>query len=62
MHVRRYTVKHPFGMPTSWMDHTHFLMKTKASTEMSLPVLAYNLKHVMAIPGVKRLIGATQAN
>ena len=41
----------------------HFLMKTKkhVSSEMSLHVLAYNLKRVMSIMGVKPLIEAIQA-
>ena len=35
------------------MGATHFLTKTleRVSTEMSLHVLAYNLKRVMTIPG-----------
>jgi transposase len=45
------------------MGHTHFLTKMlpKVSTEMSLNVLAYNLKPVMSIIGVKPLIAAMQA-
>jgi hypothetical protein len=63
MRVRRCTAEHPFGTLKSWMGHTHFLMKTKkhVSTEMSLHVLAYNLKRVMSIMGVKPLIEAIQA-
>lgn len=63
MRVRRCTAEHPFGTLKSWMGHTHFLMKTKkhVSTEMSLHVLAYNLKRVMLIMGVKPLIAAIQA-
>lgn len=63
MRARRCTVEHPFGTLKSWMGHTHFLMKTKAnvSTEMSLHVLAYNLKRVMSILGVRGLINAIQA-
>jgi hypothetical protein len=46
MRVRRQTVEHPFGTIKYWMGWTHFLMKTLARvrTEMSLHVLAYNLK------------------
>lgn len=63
MRVRRQTVEHPFGTLKSWMGHTHFEMKTlkHVSTEMGLHVLAYNLKRVMNILGVKPLIQAIQA-
>lgn len=46
MKVRRQTVEHPFGTLKYWMGATHFLTKTllRVSTEMSLHVLAYNLK------------------
>jgi hypothetical protein len=46
MKVRRQTVEHPLGMLKYWMGATHFLTKTlsRVSTEMSLHVLAYNLK------------------
>jgi len=63
MRVRRQTVEHPFGTLKSWMGHTHFQMKTlkHVGTEMSLHVLAYNLKRVMNILGAKPLIQAMQA-
>lgn len=63
MRVRRQTAEHPFGTLKAWMGHTHFLMKTlkHVSTEMSLHVLAYNLKRVMNILGTKALIQAIQA-
>jgi hypothetical protein len=63
MRSRRCTSEHPFGTLKAWMGHTHFLTKTlpKVSTEMSLNVLAYNLKRVMSIIGVKPLIAAIQA-
>jgi transposase len=46
MRVRRQTVEHPFGTLKAWMGATHFLTRTldKVRTEMSLHVLAYNLK------------------
>ena len=46
MGVRRQTVEHPFGTLKAWMGATHFLTRTldKVRTEMSLHVLAYNLK------------------
>jgi hypothetical protein len=63
MRARRETVEHPFGTIKSWMGSTHFQMKSlpRVSTEMSLHVLAYNLKRVMTIIGVKPLIAAIQA-
>ena len=63
MRVRRQTAEHPFGTLKAWMGHTHFQMKTlkHVSTEMSLHVLAYNLKRVMNILGAKPLIEAIQA-
>jgi hypothetical protein len=63
MEIRRSTVEHPFGTIKSWMGSTHFQMKTikRVSAEMSLHVLAYNLKRVIKILGTKQLIEAIQA-
>jgi len=63
MRTRRETVEHPFGTLKYWMGYTHFQTKTlkNVSTEMSLHVLAYNLKRVMSIIGVKPLLNAIQA-
>lgn len=63
MRVRRQTVEHPYGTLKAWMGSTHFLTRTldRVSTEMSLHVLAYNLKRVMNILGIKPLIQAIQA-
>ena len=63
MRTRRATVEHPFGTLKAWMGSTHFLTKTldRVSTEMSLHVLAYNLKRVMRIKGIQPLIEAIQA-
>src|SRR5260370_11777522 len=46
MGVRRQTVEHPFGTLKAWMGATRFLTRTlyKVQTEMSLHVLAYNIK------------------
>ena len=62
MGIRRQTVEHPFGTLKSWMGSTHFLTKTleKVRTEMSLHVLAYNLKRMIQILGTKPLITAIQ--
>jgi hypothetical protein len=56
--LRRQTVEHPFGTLKFWMGATHFLTKTlpRVRTEMSLHVLAYNMKRVMNILGIERTI------
>jgi transposase len=61
--LRRQTVEHTFGTLKSWMGPTHFLTRTlpRVRTEMSLQVLAYNLKRVMQILGVQPLIAAMRA-
>ncbi|MDH3317257.1 MAG: IS1182 family transposase [Gammaproteobacteria bacterium] len=58
--LRRSTVEHTFGTLKAWMGATHFLTRTlpRVSTEMSLHVLAYNLKRMMQIFGVKPLMRA----
>jgi len=58
--LRRSTVEHPFGTIKAWMGATHFLTKTlpKVSTEMSLHVLAYNIKRAISIIGTPNLIEA----
>ena len=63
MRTRRETVEHPFGTIKSWMGSTHFRMKTlpRVSTEMSLHVLAYNLKRVINIMGAKPLMAAIRS-
>lgn len=63
MRIRRQTVEHPFGTLKAWMGSTHFLMRTlqHVKTEMSLHVLAYNLKRVMRILGIAPLIRAMGA-
>jgi hypothetical protein len=63
MRIRRQTVEHPFGTIKSWMGATHFLTKTlhRVSTEMSLHVLAYNVKRVMKLLGIGGLISAIRA-
>jgi hypothetical protein len=63
MKVRRSTAEHPFGTIKFWMGATHFQMKTlkHVGTEMSLHVLAYNMKRVINILGTKQLIEAIQA-
>jgi transposase len=61
--IRRQTVEHVFGTLKSWMGSTHFLMKRlpNVRTEMSLHVLAYNLRRAMQILGVVPLMKAIRA-
>ena len=63
MKQRRETVEHPFGTIKYWMGYTHFQMKTlkRVGTEMALHVLAYNLKRVINIFGIRPLIAALSA-
>ena len=60
MRVRRSTVEHAFATLKCWMGYTHFKMKRlkHVSTEMSLHILAYNMKRTMNILGVNGLIEA----
>jgi len=61
--IRRQTAEHPFGTIKAWMGATHFLTKTipRVSTEMSLHVLAYNMKRAMQIFGIAPLVAAIRA-
>lgn len=63
MKVRRQTAEHPFGTLKAWMGSGHFLTRTLARvrTEMSLHVLAYNVKRMIAILGAKPLLQAIRA-
>ncbi|WP_340646846.1 IS1182 family transposase [Phenylobacterium sp.] len=63
MRIRRATVEHPFGTLKAWMGATHFRMRRleNVRTEMSLHVLAYNLKRVIAIIGMQPLMEAMRA-
>lgn len=63
MSVRRATVEHPFGTIKSWMGATHFQTKTlpRVSTEMSLHVLAYNMKRAINLVGTKAILETIRA-
>ena len=60
MTVRKSTIEHVFGTLKHWMGWTHFLMRgmKNVATEMSLSVLAYNFKRVIAILGTTRTMKA----
>jgi hypothetical protein len=61
--LRRQTVEHTFGTLKAWMGSTHFLTKTlpRVRTEMSLHVLAYNLKRAVQLFGTQNLIAFIKA-
>lgn len=63
MRIRRQTVEHPFGTLKFWMGSAHFLTRTmdRVSAEMSLHVLAYNMKRMMKILGTAGLMEAMRA-
>lgn len=62
MRVRRRTVEHVFGTFKHWMGHPHFLTRRLGGvgTEVSLTVLAYNLKRLLAILGFEGMMKATR--
>jgi hypothetical protein len=62
MTLRRRTIEHVFGTLKHWMGSTHFLTRGLANvaTEMSLHVLAYNLKRVISVLGIAKTLKAMQ--
>ncbi len=60
MRIRRSTVEHVFGTLKHWMGPNPFLTKglKNVSAEMSLSVLAYNLRRTIRILGGASLIAA----
>ena len=60
MKTRKALAEHPFGTIKRGMDAGYFLLRglEKVRTEMSLTVLAYNLKRVINILGVPQLLTA----
>ena len=60
MTLRRRTIEHVFGTLKHWMGSAHFLTRRlpNVSTEMSLLVLAYNLKRVISILGIAKTMKA----
>ena len=61
--LRQRTVEHVFGTLKAWMGSTHFLTRTlpRVRTEMSLQVLAYNLRRAIKILGAEELIAEMRA-
>jgi transposase len=62
MTLRRRTIEHVFGTLKHWMGWTHFLTRGlhHVGTEMSLYVLAYNLKRVIKLLGMPKTMQAMQ--
>lgn len=62
MSIRRRTVEHVFGTLKYWMGSTHFQTRRfeRVATEMSLHVLAYNLRRFISIFGITGAIEAMQ--
>jgi transposase len=58
--LRQTLAEHPFGTLKRSMNQDHFLMRglEKVKTEMSLSVLAYNLKRAFNILGVTKMKAA----
>jgi transposase len=58
--LRKQLAEHPFGTIKRWMGFTHFTLKglEKVRAEWSLITLAYNLKRVMNLVSVEKLIAA----
>ena len=61
--ARRQTVEHVFGTLKSWLGTTPLLTKTlpKVRTEISLAVLAYNMKRMIKIMGTEGMVRAIAA-
>jgi len=61
--VRKGLVEHPFGTLKRAMGHGYFLTKglEKVAGEMSLSVLAYNMKRVLNIVSIEQLMEAVMA-
>lgn len=60
LRLRKELAEHPFGTIKRGMGQGYFLMrgKLKVGTEMSMTVMAYNMKRVINIAGVKKMIEA----
>ncbi|HZA54003.1 MAG TPA: transposase, partial [Candidatus Udaeobacter sp.] len=58
--LRKCLAEHPFGTIKRAMNQGYFLMRglTKVGAEASLTILAYNLKRVINILGVNKMLEA----
>jgi len=62
MRQRKALVEHPFGTLKQAMGSTHFLMRRlpNVKAEMSLHILAYNMKRAIKVLGTEKIINALQ--
>jgi hypothetical protein len=62
MRQRKALVEHPFGTLKQAMGATHFLTKRLpgVKSEMSLHILAYNMKRAINVLGAEKIIAALQ--
>jgi transposase len=58
--LRKQLAEHPFGTIKRWFGYTHFLLKglEKVRCEWSLTTLAYNLKRVLNLVSIEKLMAA----
>lgn len=63
MRQRKQLAEHPYGTIKNWMGSTHFLTRKlpNVQAEMSLHVLAYNLRRAINVLGVPRILEQLQA-
>jgi transposase len=63
MLARRSLVEHPFGTMKSWTSSAHLLTRTlpRVSTEISLQVLAYNMKRAINLVGTQKILATIRA-
>lgn len=63
MRIRRSSVEHPYGTIKAWMGATHFLTRglERVKAEMSLHVLAYNFRRLLALLGMESMMSAIRA-
>lgn len=63
MLARRSLVEHPFGTIKSWTSATHLLTRrlSGVSTEVSLQILAYNIKRAVNLLGTQKIMATIEA-
>ena len=63
MRQRKALVEHPLSTIKQLMGSTHILMRRlpNVKAEMSLHVLAYNMKRAINVLGATKIIGALQS-
>lgn len=63
MTIRCSTVEHQFGTLKAWMGTSHFLTRRlpNVRTEISLNILASNIKRMVVLMGLQGLLQAMRA-